>query len=342
MARKTAGGPANGAAPVDTGKEFWRGSSGRWAGERLLRELQAGRPLSPAALRDLHTLRKDEWIHLDEALVEEGQIRLVGVADLMAAGLTIPIPGAMGKTLLQWEKVTDMNPAETSLSGVSRTEGDRQEFELGNLPLPITHKDFDLNLRTLEASRQRGESLDTTQGRVAGRLVAEQLENMLFNGGRTFGGNAIYGLLTHPNRNEVDYNANEDWQNAGKTGEEILIDVLAMVAAAHGDRFFGPYRLYTGSADGLILEKDFKANSDLSIRQRIEQISGFGPGSVKVSDQIAVNNQVLVQMTRDVVAMADGEPIQSVMWDIEGGFIVKFKAFAIQVPLVRADAQGRC
>jgi hypothetical protein len=30
-----------------------------------------------------------------------------------------------------------------------------------------------------------------------------------------------------------------------------------------------------------------------------------------------------------------------VQWDIHGGFQINFKAFTIQVPLIRADAQGR-
>jgi hypothetical protein len=325
-----------GAAAVDSGHALFGGSSGRWAAEQLLRALKEGRPLSPKALRTLDTLRKDEWKAFDEALVTEGLIRLRGVADLISAGLTIPVSNAMGKTLVEWEKVKDMNAAITSLSGIDRSEDDRLDFELDSIPLPITHKDFNLNLRTLSASRERGEALDTMQASMAGRLVAEQLEYMLFNGGPTFGGKAIYGLLNHPDRNIVDFDSNELWTDAGKDGAGILKDVLTMIKAAENDRFYGPYRLYIPAAYSTPLDEDFKANSDLTIRQRLLQIDRLQ--AVVTADQLPVNNVALFQASRDVAAVVDGESLQSVQWDVEGGFQIKFKAFAIQVPLIRSTS----
>jgi uncharacterized linocin/CFP29 family protein len=325
----------NGVA-VNGGREFLA-SGGRWATERLMAALKNGGALSPDALRTADVLQKDEWIHFDDAIVEEGIIRLRGVADLVNAGLTIPVPNAMGKTIFQWEKVTDMNPAEVSLSGVNRTENDRIDYDLGNLPLPITHKDFDIQLRTLEASRTRGEALDTTQARIAGRLVAEEIERMLFRGGKTFGGSTIYGYTNHPDRNTVSIGT--AWDDVGQTGDNILTDVLAMIAAAEADRYNGPYNLYIPSNYSLKLELDFKANGDKSIRQRISEVDRIS--SIRTVDQLPEDNVVLVQMTRDVVALVDGEPIQTVQWDAEGGFLVKFKVMAIQVPLIRSDATGR-
>lgn len=326
-------------APLDTGRSLFKGGGGRWATEQLVRALAEGRPFNAQCLRTNDSLRKDEWIHLDDAIIEEGMVRLRGVADLMAAGLTVPVPDAMGTMLLQWENVTDMNPAEVSLSGVSRTEDDQQDFNIGNLPMPITHKDFNINLRHLAASRKRGESLDTSQARVAGRLVAEQIEYMLFNGGKTFGGNTIYGLTTHPQRNLVSTTTGA-WSASGKTGEQILADVLNMITALEGDRMFGPYRLYVPSNYNMKLESDFKANSDKSIRQRLLEVDRLQ--GIATVDQLAAGHVTLFQATKDVVAIADGETLQSVQWDVEGGFIIKMKAFAIQVPLIRADAQGRC
>jgi hypothetical protein len=323
-------------AAVENGAALFSGSSGRWAGEQLLKALKAGQPLTTAALRTLDTLRKDEWKAFDEALVAEGLLRLRGVADLIAAGLTIPVGNALGKTLLEWEKVSDMNAAITSMSGIDRSEDDRLEFELDSIPLPITHKDFNLNLRTLSASRERGEALDTMQAGIAGRLVSERLEYMLFNGGPQFGGKVIYGYINHPDRNVVDFDSNEAWDNASKDGAGILIDVLKMIKAAENDRFFGPYRLYIPAAYSTVLDEDFKANSDLTIRQRLLQIDRLQ--GIQTCDQLPDGNVSLVQMTRDVVALVDGQGLQSVQWDVEGGFQVKFKAFAIQIPLVRSTS----
>jgi uncharacterized linocin/CFP29 family protein len=326
-------------AIVDTGQSFRNSMSGRWAGEQLLKALKEGKPLNASTLRTCDTLQKDEWIAFDDALVQEGIIRLRGIADLMAAGLVINVPNAMGKTLFQWEKVGDMNPAEVSLSGIPRTEDDRVEFDLGNLPLPITHKDWNISLRTLEASRTRGESLDTTQARIAGRLVAEELERMLFQGGKTFGGNTIYGYTNHPNRNTASFGTNGAWSAAAKTGENILTDVLTMITALEADRMNGPYWLYVPGNSSVKLENDFKSNSDKSIRSRLLEVDRIA--AIRVADQLPADNVILVQATQDVVALVNGESLQTVQWDIEGGFVVKFKAFAIQVPLIRADATGR-
>src|SRR3972149_8902498 len=89
----------SGAAPLmlDTGRTFYRGASGRWAGERVLKALKEGRPISPAELKSLDTLRKDEWKAIDDALIEEGAIRLKGVADLIAAGGAVPGLNAPGQ-----------------------------------------------------------------------------------------------------------------------------------------------------------------------------------------------------------------------------------------------------
>lgn len=314
------------------------GSSGRWAGEQLMKALQSGQQISPAALRTLDTLRKDEWVYFDEALVEAAQIRLRGVADLMGAGLVKNVVNGLAKTVFQYEKVTDMEPATVSLDGLAETEGDRQEFELNSLPLPITHKDFYINLRTLMASRERGESLDTTQIRTAGRLIAETVESMLFNGGKTFASMPIYGYTTHPDRNTVDLTT--AWDDPGVNGEEILADVLTMIAAAEADRMFGPFWLYVPSNYSVKLEADFKANSDRTIRQRLLEVDRLE--RVTVVDQLAEDNVVLVQATQDTVVMVIGENLQTVQWDVSGGFRINFKGFTIQVPLIRSDSDQHC
>jgi hypothetical protein len=325
--------------PLSTGKQFMSSGGGRWATERLAAAIKSGRRMSPKELRTLDTLSKDEWIHLDAELVEEAQLRRIGIADLMSNGLTLPVPNAMGKTIVQYETLTDMEPAIISLDGKARSNDDRQEYDLHGIPLPIIHKDFDLNLRVLEASRTRGEALDTTQIRTAGRLVAETLERVYFMGGPTFGGLPIRGLTTHPDRNIVTWGVHGNWLSGTKTGEDILQDVGILKAAAHAARMYGPYMLYVPATYDVRLDGDFKPNSDKTIRQRIMEVDGIQ--GVKAADMLTGNNVILVQMTKDVVCLVNGESLQTIQWDVEGGFVIKFKAFCIQIPLIRSDAQGR-
>ena len=325
-------------AAISVGQQFWSGSSGKWAGEMLLKAMESGGQMSPAALRTLSTLRKDEWKAFDEALIEEATIRLVGVADLIGAGLVKTVANGLGKTVFEYERVSDMDAATVSLDGTSMGESDRVTFSIDTMPLPITHKDFFINLRTLMASRERGEPLDTTQVRLAGRLVAESIESQLFTGGNVYGGKTIYGYTTHTDRNTASFGAGT-WSASARTGAEVLTDVLTMLSAAETDRMYGPYWLYVSRNMSTKFSEDFKANSDKTIMQRIMQVSGIQ--AVRVADQLTADNVVLVQATPDVVTLVEGEPLQTVQWDVQGGFHINFKAFTIQVPLIRSDKAGR-
>lgn len=316
------------------------GASGRWATQMLKKAALEGRALNAAVLRTADTLRHDEWKHFDDAILEEAKIRLVGVADLFKANLVANVPNALGKMVYAYERLTDMGESQTSLDGISRTDNDEQEFQLSQLPMPITHKDFFLNIRQLAASREKGEPLDTTKVRTAGRVVAEGLEKMLFQGGRTFGGLPIYGYMTHQNRNSSGFGTGGDWAQAAKTGADILADVLTMMTSLAADRMYGPYWIYVPADAGVKLEGDFKANVSQTIRQRLEAITGIA--GVRVADQLPTSNVIMVQATPDVVQWVNGEGIQTVQWDEYGGFQVNFKAFSIGVPLIRADITGRC
>jgi hypothetical protein len=326
--------------PVVDGRAFWSGGSGRWAGEQMLRALQQGRELSASVLRTADTLRLREWIEFDQALVKSALIRLRGIADLRAAGLTRPVRGGLGKTFFQYEKSSFLQPAQLTMDGIARTEGDRQEFELNSLPLPILHKDFYINLRTLTASRAMSEPLDTMQIETAGRVIAEKLEDMLFNGGPQFGGTPIYGYATHPDANTATFGSNGAWDQAAKTGENILTDVLSMITELEQDRMYGPYALYVPSGYSVKLEGDFKANGDKTIRDRLLSVDRLQ--SVTVADQMPAAKVIMVQMTSDTVVLVDGEPLQTIQWDIEGGFQVNFKGFQICVPLIRSDKDKHC
>jgi len=326
-------------AIIHGGKQFMQSASGVWAGMQFLAAFKAGKGITTSALRTLDTLQRDEWKYFDSELVAEAQLRLRGVADLYAAGLVKRIPNGLGKTVLEYENMGSMDPAIVSLDGVTRSENDRVEFGFGNLPLPITHKDFYLNLRHLQASRDRGEALDTVHVRAAGRAVAETAEEILFLGSKTFAGLPLYGYTTHPNRNTASFGTNGSWSQTAKTGDNIIEDINTMITALENDRMYGPYIIYIGSGMSLKMSADFKAASDRTIRERILTMSQIQ--DVRVADKMPANTVVMVQMTSDVVQWVEGEPLQTVQWDVHGGFQINFKAFQIGVPFIRADVNGR-
>lgn len=316
--------------------------SGKWATAKLKALALAGEDLDSKVLRTLDTLRHEEWKYFDDALIEEALIRLTGVADLEARGLTKPVPNALGKMVFAYEKVDFMDEASVSLDGLDNTANDRLEFTLNQSPLPIIHKDFFLNLRVLAASRNKGEALDTTQVRMSGRVVSEMAEKLLFQGyAKKFGGLSIYGYTTFPDRNTDTFDGNKSWDDPTKTGTSFLADAMNAIEVLAQKRQYGQFVVYVSTVAGVNIENDFNpGTSDTrTIRTRLQQISQIA--DIRIADQLPADNVVFVQMTPDNVVWVKGESLQTVQWDEGGGFKINFKAWMIGAPLIRSTAGGR-
>jgi uncharacterized linocin/CFP29 family protein len=286
------------------------------------------------------TLRKEEWVQYDTAVLEETRQRLTGIADLESRGLTYNIGNGLGKTVLEHETVNDIGNATMDMDGLARGQNDRPEYVLNYLPLPIVHADFSVNLRQLAASRNSGSALDTTIASMKARRVAEKLEDIYFLGASaySFGGGTIRGLLDHPNRNQ--YTLTAHWNDSAATGATIVADVLGMKAAAVADGFYGPFVLYIPSNFEAALDEDYAANYPKTVRNRLLEIQGIQ--DIKVADRLTADNVVLVQMTSDVVRLVNGMAINTLQWDEQGGLVVNFKIMCIKVPQIRATQSGKC
>lgn len=285
-------------------------------------------------------LRYDEWKDIDTEVVQVATDRLVGIRDLQAMGLTHNL-GSLGITLSQWEEESDMTGANVSMSGITDSEGDTPAWNLRNVPVPIFHKDFNVNIRRLEASRMVGESIDVTASATAARRVSERSEDMLFGGEAiVVEGSRLYGYTNLPGRTQIDLSTNWDalLQASNAT---ILDDVQAMLQAARDDRHFGPYRLYVPSAYEYKLDEDFNSNYPRTVRERVEALGGIGAGGIVVSDRLQGNNVVLVQMTRDTVDLAIAQPITTLQWDSQGGMVQNFKVMACWAARLKSDYDGR-
>lgn len=291
------------------------------------------------SLRTNAVLRKEEWKQFDTKVVDIAKRRLVGVASLRRRGLEFNISGdGLATTVLEHETVSDMTDATMSMDGISRSDNDRLVYEIGALPLPIIHKDFDINARVLAASRKRGTPLDTAQAGVAARKVAEKAETLLYQGSSsyTWGGGTIYGLCDHPSRNTGSLTG--DWSDAGVDGGEIVADVLRMKQELLDAGFYGPYILDVPANYETKLDEDQKANSERTIRERLAAIASIA--EIKVADKLTNHNVLLYQASEDVARMVVGLEIQTVEWDSDGKMRFNFKVMTILVPQVRADQDG--
>lgn len=286
------------------------------------------------------TLRRDEWKQLDEAVLRVSRERLSGIDDLISNNLIFNLGNAMGTTVLEYHKMSDAFSADLTMDGVSRGKGDRPEYSTHYLPIPILHVDYELNLRALNASRNLGNPLDTTDAEMATRKIREKLEEMLFTDvSYSFGGGAIKSYVNFADRNKVTLTA--QWTASGVTGKNIVDDVLAMKQSSINAKHFGPWILYIPVGYETLLDADYDSTTPgTTIRERIKKIEGIK--DVKVVDKLTAHNILLVQMTSDTVRLVRGMGIQNVEWKTEGNFITKYKVMTIQVPQIRSDVNGNC
>lgn len=312
--------------------------SGR-AGGKVAARLLANN-MNPRALRTLETLTYEQWIEVDKAVAAAARKRLIGVTDLENHGCLYQLTNALGKTVLVTQTASDLNDAEMGMNASKRTALDRPEFDIGYLPLPITHKDFQFDIRQLAASRDGTQPLDLTTAELAGKKVAEKIEYTLFRGASSYtaGGGTIYGYCDFPSRNTKSHVLH--WDHSAKTGELILDDVRDMKQKLINDNMFGPYILYVPTNYEAVLDDDFKAASDKTIRQRVKEIEGIE--DVKIADFLADDNVVLVQMSPETVRIVNGFRPTTVEWDSMGGLVTDYKVWSIMVPQMRADASGKC
>jgi hypothetical protein len=299
------------------------------------------------------TLRKDEWIQLDQVVIKAARARLRAWSDLAGAN-TYGGFNAMGKPILEYMTMSDSGEALVDMDGLSEGRTDAPLHKLQGIPLPITHSDFWFSSRFLQASRQSGTPIDTSMAEMAGRRVAEMVEKTTIGTetGPTYGDStrygataAVYGYTNFPSRNtKTDLTT-----PLGTNPEAIVQDILEMRDQLYSDNFFGPFILYHSTGYESFLDNDyFRAGGTSvvrSLRERILAIDNIQ--AVRRLDYFTPTSPsayalILVQMTADVARAINGMDITTIQWESQGGMRVNFKVMAIQVPQLRADYNGNC
>lgn len=317
----------------------------------LLRALKEKGELSVPALRALSPLSDKAQVLVDRAVVEVGLERLTFAADLMAAGLTYPLADPLSVTQLEWEVINKVGAATRTMAPATRLENQLQNRIVKRVPIYCTMDDFSIGIRTLRASQRTGTPIDTSLVQQATRRVNEAIEDAAINGATTLDGQDLYdagftapGLINAPNANT--FSLSVDWTAPAaadfSTGPKMLADLMGMIAVEQGDFKYGPYNLYVGTKAGQVIENDFKANGDQTIRQRLESVNAGGRTvTIRVADrmpQASTGTQaVLVQMTSDVVEMITGQAPTVIPWQSLDGFTLNWIVMAIMVQRVRAD-----
>lgn len=282
-------------------------------------------------------LRKDDWIHLDTAIVKAAKPRLRAVGDLMGRGLQYTIPNGFGKTVLQYESMTDITEAEIALDPNKEGMADRPGFDITNLPLPIIFKDFWFSTRQIAASRNGGSPLDTSTAELAARRVAELAEKLLLGVAPSYkyGGGVVYGYTNYPGRmtKTLTHPLAVGW-NPGKFYDQVA----EMKEQSQNQYHHGPWVLYTSPGWDKYLDGDYSAaKGDITLRDRIKKIEGVT--DVVTLDYLPGMQALLIQMTSDVIREVVGMNMMTVQWN-PTPFRINFKVMAIMVPQLRGDING--
>ena len=284
------------------------------------------------------TLRHEDYISWDEKMVAVARNRLTVIQDLNTYGL-VDSNYTLGDEIAKYEKLSDMTAGNVDMDGVTPGQRDRLVFTQTGVPIPIFHKDFQLNRRQILSSQNRpGANLPTLGIETATKIVAEDLESMVWNGlpNLVVGGYQIYGLTNHPNRNTVA--AAAPW---GGGGDTPVADVEGMLAAAYADKFYGPFVLYVSKDKWAFIQGDYSANKgDRTFMERFMAFSDIV--AVRPGDGLPDGNVILVQMTTDVIELKVAQELMNFEQPQVNAYQHDFEVMAAMAVAVKSDSSGNC
>lgn len=306
----------------------------------------------PTRNDDNATLRILDWIQLDEAIIRAAKPRLRAAKDLREAGLVYNLPNGIAKTVMQFQQQSDITGATISMDGLRQSESDRPVFSTVTFPLPIIHKDFSFPLREVLASRTGYSPLDMTTAELAGRRVAEQVEQLTLGCGPnnslttpgqlqgvssySYGGGTVQGFMNFANR--ITYSITLPTA-AGWIPQNTVDDVLNMKRTSQQHFHYGPWMLYFGVGWDPYMDNDYKPTyNDMTLRQRLREIDGII--DARTVDYIPDYSLLLVQQTTDVARLVIGMDITCVQWESHGGMQMNFKVMCVILPQLRVDQYG--
>lgn len=285
-------------------------------------------------------LRRYEWEQIDSAVLDVVRAPNVALNDFLRLGLTQRLDG-LGVIVSTYEQLGDMTEANVSMEGLVRGEQDRTPFIPQSIPVPLIHKDFQLSLRHLEASRRgSGESLDTTQARVATRRVQDKVDDIIFNGHGTKVGalDQIWGLTNKPERLQKT-SADCGGGDFG-TAQNFYKTLNGAITFLRGLGYYGPYGVYISSTQYSQTNQLISGTAVSERQAAMDQLPevSFINQATKLTD----GEMIVFQLSTDVADIAIAQDVTPVQWEGLGGFQIDFRIFTALTIRVKHDANDAC
>ena len=286
-------------------------------------------------------LRRYDWEVIDQKVIDIARTPLTVTNDLRNFGLVEPL-GGLGTMVTTYERGSDMSAADIDMAADTDGQADAVAFSPVSIPVPIVHKGFTINMRMVEASRRSGTPLDTTQVAIATRKVGDALENMIVNGSTLkSGGNAIYGLTTHPDRSTDT--ASNYGGGAFTTEGNAHKTIAGMMEALYAQGYMGPYGCYVAmNRIKNLWARHTDGSGKSEVQTILDNLREGGLQYIRPSASLADSTVVLFQLTSDVIDLGVAQDMVTVQSETKGSLVANFKVMTAAVPRVKSDASGAC
>lgn len=261
---------------------------------------------SKGTFRKNGTLRPREWEQFDTKIIDVTRQEAKAVGYIEGKGLTVQ--GSFGKTISTYARMSDVDTVTASMTPGANMEKDAQEFDEIGVNVPLLSGSFDIDDRTLEASRNWGESLDTTAAAALTKNIWITANEILFNGWKPSlgNGNPVYGFTNRPGALTGSITANS-WNGTTTTGYGATIDkeFNAHIKSLAQKYYHGPFAVWVSNNIYTPLQRPFSEQyGGVTVMQHLMAYPQVE--AVMNSDQLADNTVVIVQMTDDVVDIYKG------------------------------------
>lgn len=286
------------------------------------------------------TMMYEDWRTWDDIMIAAYKERLGFVEAIMSLGLTRNV-NAMTTMVLSHQRQTDITGAETSFDGLSRSDKDRPEYDIVNIPLPFFHKDVGFNMRELSIARAHGTPLDTRTLTLAARRVAELVEatalgNVTAPSYGSYG--SVYGIRTHPSRatKSLTLPTASGWSPSVTYNE-----IIDMKTAARQNLCYGPYILLVSSNWEPYLDRDYSAvYPGPTLRTKTAAMNNIS--RIVQLDKLDGYQMILFQPSRETVRMIIGMAPRLIQWTSPDGGYQNYRWITCEVPQFFTDIVGNC
>jgi len=281
----------------------------------------------------------DAWRRIDTRATQIMR-DVLAVFNTLARANTTPM--GVGDLINYFPQVSDSGQVAVSMDGRNGEIADQAQVKYVGTPVPVITAAARMGWRQMAVVRKGGVGLDVETIANKQRKVAEKLEDMVLNGDASIvvGGNQIFGLRNHPQRNTNTHGF--DLNNTA-TGANWLSAFRQLVDACVGDNAFGRITVFLNYSDWVYASiNEFAAGYPKTILQRlreIEQIADIIPcGRVPADNIIGVAGladgnwgSILSAMPMTTRPKARMNPEDDYVFDV----------MAVVAPQFRTDFDGR-